>query len=98
MQLPFEYYFRDYEIDAELRGLPVDLFGRGVLEPAMAEADLPRLRALLAEAQAGEQVWLIYSHNWYTDPQGLIPAELARHLGPGEEQAFRGVRVLHFQK
>lgn len=98
VQLPFEYYFRDYEIDAELRGLPVDLFGRGVLEPAMAEADLPRLRALLAEAQAGEQVWLIYSHNWYTDPQGLIPAELARHLGPGEEQAFRGVRVLRFQK
>ena len=41
VQIPFEYYFRHYDIDADLRGAPVDLFDRGVLEPKMTEDDIP---------------------------------------------------------
>jgi len=48
--------------------VPVDLFDRGVLEPKMAASDLSRLRALI---QGRERVWLVYSHDWYTDPPAL---------------------------
>ena len=48
VQLPFEYYFRHYDSATELRGLPVDLFDRGQLEPKMSEADVPYMHNLLA--------------------------------------------------
>jgi hypothetical protein len=97
VQLPFEYYFQRYEVEAELRGVPADLFERGVLEPVMMDADLARLRELLTAQKAGRNVWLIYSHNWYTDPHGLVLTELTRHLGMGEEQTFTGIRVIRFE-
>jgi hypothetical protein len=71
-------------------GLPVDLFERGVLEPKMREGDLPRLRKLLA---AHQRVWLVYSHEWYTDPQGLIPQTLAAALDLRQQWTFKGLRV-----
>jgi len=61
VQIPFEYYYERYELDSLLKGLPVDLFDRGELEPAMEEADVPRIQELLA---GRDQVWLVYSHNW----------------------------------
>ena len=75
---------------AERRGAPVDLFDRGILEPKMAEADLPRLRSLLRNR---ERVWLIYSHDWYTDPQQLIPATLDDALTIADSQQLRGLQV-----
>lgn len=98
VQLPFDYYFRRYPVEAELRGVPVDLFERGELEPIMTEADLPRLRALVAAQPRGGNIWLIYSHNWYTDPAELIPTELARRLGLAEIQPFNGVQVYRFKR
>ena len=47
VQIPFEYYFRRYNTGVELHGLPVDLFDRGVLEPKMAETDVPSMHKLL---------------------------------------------------
>ncbi|MEZ4611140.1 MAG: hypothetical protein R2838_13000 [Caldilineaceae bacterium] len=69
------YYFRHYDTATELHGAPVDLFDRGVLEPKMTEADVPHLRALVADA---DRVWLVYSHEWYTDPDGIIRVSWAR--------------------
>lgn len=90
-QIPFDYYFhRLYNEPIAERGAPADLFDQGVLEPKMTPGDLPRLRALVA---GYERVWLIYSHEWYTDPQGLIPAALGESLRPLDQRAFYRVRL-----
>jgi hypothetical protein len=74
----------------EERGAPVDLFDRGILEPKMVENDLPRLRSLIRDR---ERIWLIYSHNWYTDPQNLIPTELQKELKHLDSRRFFGLEV-----
>jgi mannosyltransferase len=78
MQIPFDYYFRRLsDVSVVEHGAPVDLFDRGVLEPKMAESDLPRLRSLVG---GRDRVWLVYSHYWYTDPDGLISPALEEDL------------------
>jgi mannosyltransferase len=78
VEIPFNYYFETYEklysIQVEKQGVPLDLFNDGVLEPKMTENDIPRLTSLLS---GHDRVWLVYSHNDYTDPIGLIPQTLA---------------------
>jgi hypothetical protein len=93
VQIPFEYYYERYELDTLLKGLPVDLFDRGELEPAMEEADVPRIQELLA---GRDRVWLVYSHNWYSDPDGIIPRELGKMFAEAEITDFRGVRIVRF--
>ena len=56
----------------------------------MTPADLPRLDELIRNR---DRVWLIYSHDWYTDPQKLIPAALNRQLTLLDQQAFYGLEV-----
>ena len=95
-QIPFDYYFHsEYNRPVTERGAPVDLFDRGVLEPKMAASDLPRLRALVG---CSERVWLVYSHDWYTDPQGLIPAALEEELDVLDRWEFYGLRVWLYEK
>ncbi len=97
VELPFLYYLRHApgynELTANHHGLPVDLFDRGLLEPKMTVADLPRLAELVACRQ---RVWLIYSHDWYTDPEGLIPRALQQQFHLAEHRHFSGVQVLAF--
>jgi mannosyltransferase len=91
VQIPFDYYFhRLYNYPVVEHGAPVDLFDRGILEPKMTRSDLPRLRALV---RGRERVWLIYSHDWYTDPQGLIPPALEEELDLLDRWDFYGLRV-----
>jgi hypothetical protein len=90
VQIPFDYYFRHYNLPVAEHGVPVDLFDRGVLEPKMAASDLPRLHDLIS---GQERVWLIYSHNWYTDPDNLIPAVLAQDLRQLDQRRFNGLEV-----
>ncbi|MGD2104263.1 MAG: glycosyltransferase family 39 protein [Anaerolineae bacterium] len=94
-QIPFDYYFgelynRQPMPDVIEHGLPVDLFDRGVLEPKMRERDVPRLRSLVAGRQ---RTWLVYSHEWYTDPEGLTPRTLAAALDLDQQWTFQGVSV-----
>jgi hypothetical protein len=56
----------------------------------MTEEDLPRLWALVHNR---ERVWLIYSHDWYTDPQGLIPARLDEELDRHRHWELHGLRM-----
>ena len=95
IQLPFEYYFRHYNTAAELRGLPVDLFDRGVLEPKMTEADIPYMDNLLANRT---HVWLVYSHDWYTDPNQIIPRQLDQRMQQTEQREFVGLRVMRYEQ
>jgi hypothetical protein len=91
-QIPFDYYFRRlYNGSTAEHGLPVDLFDRGVLEPKMTEDDLPRVEALI---RGRERVWLIYSHDWYTDPQGLVPQALEERLCVVDRWKLYGLQVL----
>jgi mannosyltransferase len=91
MQIPFDYYFhRSSDVPVVEHGVPVDLFDRGILEPKMAPSDLPCLRDLVGNH---DRVWLIYSHDWYTDPQGLIPPALEEELDLRDRWEFYGVQV-----
>jgi len=90
VQIPFDYYFRYYSRPVAEHGVPVDLFDRGILEPKMAESDLPRMRGLL---RGHERVWLVYSHDWYTDPLGLIPPALEEELDLADQWRFYGLQV-----
>ena len=90
MQIPFDYYNRRAGMQLDEHGLPADLFDRGILEPKMASADIPRLDELAAGRQ---RVWLIYSHDWYTDPQRIITPHLSSTLSEISVRNFKGVKV-----
>jgi mannosyltransferase len=90
VQIPFDFYFRAAGKPVAEHGLPADLFDRGVLEPRMTPEDLPLLRELI---RGRERVWLVYSHDWYTDPQRLIPAALEQVLTPAETRSYGGVEI-----
>jgi len=90
VQIPFDFYFRLHNRPVAEHGLPVDLFDRGILEPKMAESDLPRLRSLI---RGHNRIWLVYSHNWYTDPQNLIPPALDDELDLLDTWDFYGLQL-----
>jgi hypothetical protein len=94
VQIAFDYYFDFYKtkylIQVEEHGVPVDLFDRGVLEPPMMQEEVPRLISLLS---GHHTVWLVYSHTFYTDPDGIIPQTLASHLQFLGQRDFYGAQV-----
>lgn len=94
VEIPFNYYFEGYEeyysIQVEKRGVPMDLFDSGVLEPRMTTKDIPGLISLL---RGHDRVWLVYSHNSYTDPLGLIPQTLASQMKLTRMRDFYGGQV-----
>jgi len=92
--IPFNYYFEAYEkqylIQVEKQGVPLDLFASGILEPKMTTSDIPKLSSLL---HGHHRVWLVYSHNDYTDPKGLIPQTLVSQMKLVREREFYGGKV-----
>lgn len=92
--ISFNYYFRAYEqkymIQVDKRGLPLDLFESGILEPKMTENDVPGLISLI---RGHDRVWLVYSHDDYTDPDGLIPRTLLSQMKLVREREFYGGTV-----
>jgi hypothetical protein len=92
--IPFNYYFKEYEklypLQVTKQGLPRDLIVDGILEPQMTEGDIPALISLL---RGHDRVWLVYSHEAYTDPKGLIPQTLAAHMKLARTRAFYGGQV-----
>ncbi len=94
VEIPFNYYFKTYEdkyhIHVEKYGVPEDLFDSGILEPEMTESDIPGLISLLA---GHDRVWLVYSHEFYTDPLGLIPETLASEMTLIQHRDFYGGKV-----
>ena len=94
VEIPFNYYFIPFETHYYLqvvkRGVPQDLFDSGVLEPVMTTNDIPGLIALVSKYK---RVWLVYSHDSYTDPMGLIPRTLAAHMKLTRDDDFFGGKV-----
>jgi hypothetical protein len=90
VQIPFDFYYRIANRPVAEHGVPVDLFDRGILEPKMTRDDLPRLLGLMRGRQ---RIWLVYSHNWYTDPQSLIPSALGQELKLLDMQRFYGLEA-----
>jgi hypothetical protein len=94
VEIPFDYYFKTYEdlyfIQVEKQGVPLDLFDSGILEPKMTDSDIPKLISLL---RGHDRVWLVYSHNDYTDPMGLIPQTLASKMKLTRTRDFYGGQV-----
>ena len=92
--IPFDYYFKPYEkqysIQIEKCGVPEDLFNSGILEPKMTDSYIPKLISLL---RGHNRVWLVYSHDSYTDPRGLVPQTLASQMKCIQERDFYGVQV-----
>lgn len=89
-EIPFDYYFTPLRQSAAEFGAPETMFENGVLEPRMTRADLPRLRRLI---QGHNRVWLVYSHNWWTDPYALIQKELNAHMHLMDVQMFNGMQI-----
>jgi hypothetical protein len=93
VQIPFDYYFKQYEdlysIQVEKRGVP-DMFDSRIPEPRMTDSDIPKLISLLG---GHNRVWLVYSHNDYTDPKGLVPQTLASQMKRVRERDFYGGKV-----
>ena len=90
VQIPFDFYFRFHNKNVAEHGAPVDLFDRGILEPKMTRADVPRLQSLLRQY---ERVWLVYSHNWYTDPESIVVNALSAELTLLDRQRFYGLEI-----
>ena len=94
VEIPFNYYFKTYEemysIQVIKSGVPQDLFESGVLEPEMTSSDIPAFISLLS---GHNRVWLVYSHDSYTDPMGLIPKTLASQMKLIRSRDFYGGQV-----
>jgi hypothetical protein len=56
----------------------------------MTESDIPALVSLL---DGHDRVWLVYSHDSYTDPKGLVPQALAARMKLLKEREFYGGKV-----
>lgn len=95
----FDYYFEPYaelySIEVTKQGVPLDLYNGGVLEPEMTENDIPTLVSML---RGHDRVWLVYSHNAYTDPTGLIPQTLAQQMRLTQTRDFHGGQVQLYEK
>ena len=92
--IAFDYYFKPFEQQYSLQivrqGVPLDLFESGILEPEMTESYIPKLNSLLREHN---RIWLVYSHDSYTDPRKLIPQTLAAQKKLIRQRDFYGGQV-----
>lgn len=95
VQIPFDYYFARSGLEVARHGVPVDMFDAGILEPKMTDADIPHLQQLVADFNC---VWLVYSHDWYTDPDKIVPTTLRRELMTRKGQSFSGLEIQLYER
>jgi hypothetical protein len=94
-QIAFGYYYRSTGgPPIETHGLPVDPFERGVLEPKMAATDLPHLDQLTAGRQ---RVWLVLSHDAYTDPDRIVTGRLGQRMRVVEQHDLAAMRIQAYE-
>jgi uncharacterized membrane protein len=94
-RIPFDFYYDGVGPRIEERGVPADLFERGKLEPRMTSDDLPLLDELLA---GRPRIWLVYSHDWYTDPDYVVARHLDKVLAPVGERRFTAILVREYAR
>jgi uncharacterized membrane protein len=89
-EIPFDYYFTQPSPPIAEYGAPETMFERGELEPKMTVDDLPRLKKIL---QGKRRVWLIYSHNWWTDPNSLVARTLSQKFKLAGMKKYTGMQI-----
>ena len=94
VEIAFDYYFRTfedkYDLQVQKEGIPADLIDDAVLEPLMTEDDIPKLLSLI---HGRDRVWLVYSHESYTDPEGLVPKTIGAEMKLIDQHDFYGGKV-----
>ncbi len=91
VQLPFMYHYNRMRGDLLTEWpLPEPVFSGNVAEPRMTPENA---RTSLAKLDGVGRIWLIYSHDWYTDPDGLTLSTLDRLRPILGEWHFRSIRV-----
>jgi hypothetical protein len=94
-QIPFDYYYSKLDARAVAKhGLPTDVLESRVLEAKMTNADLARLDDLTT---GRSRIWLVRSHDWYTDPAGIVPARLERSFDQVDSRSFTGITVVQYR-
>ncbi len=93
-ELPFMYHYARLSGPAlEPLPLPEAAFVGNVTEPRMSPGALAVLDARLApQARA----WLVYSHDWYTDPDQILLEALHARRAQVAAWTLRGMRVYLF--
>jgi hypothetical protein len=94
-KLAFEYYYRDTIGPAvEMRGMPVDPFDRGELEPRVIEADVARLDRIV---DGRSRVWLVLSHDSYSDPDRIVTDRLGQRMHVVEQRDLAAIRIQAYE-
>jgi mannosyltransferase len=71
--LPFDYYFQRLGVPLAERGLPVDFPDQGWSETRLSPADAAGVEEA---ARPYPRVWLVYHHEWFTDPSRIAEKTL----------------------
>ncbi len=94
VQLPFMYHYKRMRGDVLTEWpLPEAVFSGTVAEPRMTPENV---RTSLAPLAGMGRLWLVYSHDWYTDPDGLTLSALDRQRPRLGEWHFRSIRLFLF--
>ena len=100
-QLPFAYHYATVEEYADVEGapaieqipLPEPVFSGDVAEPKMFRVHLPYMHERLI---GRERLFLVYSHDWYTDPERLIVRALEVRYRVAADWEFEAIRVIEY--
>jgi mannosyltransferase len=93
-QLPFDYYAHPLGVQLEEKGMPVDVFSVGPLEPMVRAQDLTRIDEL---ARGRDSFWVVESHTLFADPDGLVRQEADHSYSLMERREFYGVALSRFR-
>jgi hypothetical protein len=52
---------------------------------------------LYSLSEARPRLWLVYSHEWYSDPYALIPQALDTSMIRTETHQFYGIQIMLYQ-
>jgi len=81
-QIPFDYYFDRYDRpNIKEHGVPQNLSEKSIT--------LESLSGLEKSIQGHKRIWLIYSHEWFTDPKKLSKATLEKSYCLLEKRDFK---------
>ncbi|GIW48508.1 MAG: membrane protein [Deltaproteobacteria bacterium] len=80
-QFPFDYYFKRHGVSLKEMGFP-----ENYREKKTRVRDLSVLEKI---AHSYDRIWLIYSHEWFTDPKTLTKAALEKSHCVLKEKVFK---------
>lgn len=94
-QLPFAYHYAALEESPVIEQIPLPepVFSGDVAEPKMSRARLPYMHEQLI---GRERLFLVYSHDWYTDPERLVIRALEDRYRVAADWEFEAIRVIEY--